>query len=151
MSAKPGQSDRQDQSRDVSCAAEQKAQRTPQRDSTNDRCRAVDDHGGAPAPVQRDGENGDNKQTRDAPHLQSDSGDCDDRNHVRSRSPPDSLLSDWLSGTAEAVCFSLTPRPCEWLAAPSSISSIPTASKAAISLTSESTLQRTIVSLASIR
>jgi hypothetical protein len=56
------------------------------------------------------------------------------------------------TGLAEAEsAFSRTPRPCQWLTAPSSINSIPAASKAATSLKSESMLPRTIVTLDSMR
>src|SRR5205823_8301535 len=91
----------------------------------------------------------DPEQSRDTPHLQNDS-----RNHVPALVPPDALFPDRASTEVLAepdLILSRTPRPCELLTAPSSIISMPAASNAVISLTSESTLPRTIVSLASMR
>src|SRR5450432_185124 len=94
------------------------------------------------------------QQTRDAPHLQDNSRDNDSRTHVRALVPPGALFSDRVPGTVFAELrsiFSRTPRPRAELTAPSSIISIPASLNAAINLTSESTLPRTIVSLASMR
>jgi hypothetical protein len=73
---------------------------------------------------------------------------------VRVLVPLDDLFSDRASRRALAdpdAIFNRTPRPLALLGTPSSIISIPAASKAAINLTNESTLPRTIVPLASMR
>src|SRR6266849_10232601 len=96
----------------------------------------------------------DRQQSCDARHLQDNSRDNDSRTHVRALVPLGALFSDRVPGTVFAelrAIFSRTPRPCAELTAPSSIISIPASFNAAINLTSESTLPRTIVSLASMR
>src|SRR5207253_351390 len=116
--------------------------------------RGAIDHGGRISGAgKQDREDGNAQQSCDAPHLQGD-GRGERRNHVRVLVPSDGLFSDRVPERVLAegdASFSRTPRPCEWLAAPSSIISMPAASKTAISLTSESTLPRTMVSLASMR
>src|SRR6266581_3094453 len=149
MSAEPWQSNRQGQIRSACRIAQQPPQGSDQRNRGHGQCRTVDDDGGHLGAAESDRQACQSKQSGNTCHLQSDG-----RHHVRTLVLPDALLSDRVPGRVLAepeLTLSRTPRPSELLTAPSPIISIPAASNAAISLTSESTLPRTIVSLASMR
>ena len=149
MRAKPWQSDWQHQIAGRSSMAEQRPHGADQCNGGQRQRGTIDDGSGCPEAADNDGQNRQSKQSGDTDHLQEDG-----RHYVRALVLPDVLLSGRVPGRGlaqPAIAFSRTPRPCDWLAAPSSIISTPAASNAAISLTSESTLPRTIVSLDSMR
>jgi hypothetical protein len=150
MGAEPRQPDRQGHARGIRRVTDQPANGSDQCSQANRQRRAVDYGRGTLGAAQGYRENRDSKHCCDARHLPGNSRDDDLGNHVRILVPLDAASSR--AALAEpGMTFNRTPRPCELLTAPSSIISIPAASKAAISLTSESTLPRTIVSLASMR
>jgi hypothetical protein len=152
MRAEPGQPDRQRDPGALGLGRDQPAYRGEQLDRADHERGAVDRGAGVLAAAERDRENGDRQQDSDARHLQDDDGDREGSDHGRVLVLP--VARDRACARASAALdpnFSRTPRPCALLTAPSSIISIPAASNAAISLTSESTLPRTIVSLASMR
>src|SRR6266849_1882608 len=149
MRAKPRQPDRQGHARGIRLAADQPVDRAQRCGHANRQGGAIDHCSGHLRAAQRYREDRYPEQSRDTPHLQNDG-----RNHARALVPPGVLFPDRASTAALVepdLILSRTPRPCELLTAPSPIISIPAASNAAISLTSESTLPRTIVSLASMR
>src|SRR3954470_17152043 len=142
MRAKPRQTDRQGKGGGISGAAEQEAQRADQCNRRYGQCRAVDDGRGDLRPAQNDRQRGQPEQSGDTDHLQGDG-----RHYLRALAPLDVLFS----ARSPEPALSRTPRPPPSLFAPSSINSMPASSSAVISFTSESTLPRTMVSLASMR
>src|SRR5271170_1086155 len=99
--------------------------RRNKRNRRHDGAGAVDDARGRGRATDRDGEDRKGEQNRGG-------GKRDGQRH-------------------EAALLSRTPRPPAWLVALSEMSSIPSASSAATSFISESTLPRTTPSLASMR
>jgi hypothetical protein len=149
MRAEPRQPDRQHQIAGLGGIAEQPADGADQGDRGHRQRRAVHHGRRRLRTAQDDRQNRQSQQSGDAGHLQHDR-----RHQERALVWLDGVLRARARGTglAEAEsAFNRAPRPCEWLAAPSSVNSIPAASKAATSLKSESTLPRTIVALDSIR